>query len=215
MHGDMGDGDDDPPPPPPPPPPAVLLLMMMIMMMALATAPLFKLSAAAEQQTEQSQRAARETFTARCCCNRNGHHALPTRQNTNRTSTELRKTIDRTSIELRRFNDRISGFFIHAPHSLLTSASFNLDVFFFGVLGFFFFLAPPTRQNTNRILTALAFLGFIHPPHTLSSYLHHLSIWVFLSWGLFFSFLFFFFLFLGEGRFFFRYGGNLFYFWIF
>jgi hypothetical protein len=44
-----------------------------------------------------------ETFTARCCCNRNGHHALQH----DRIPTEHRQTIDRTSTELKRSINRI------------------------------------------------------------------------------------------------------------
>ncbi len=107
MHGDMGDGDDSSPPPPPATTTAAVLLLMMMMMMALATAPLFKLSAAADQQPEQSQRAARNFYCPLLLQPQRSSRA-PTRQNTNRTSTDHRQNINRTSTEHQQNFDRAS-----------------------------------------------------------------------------------------------------------
>jgi len=106
----------------------------------------------------------------------------PTRQN---ISTEHPQKILRQLFAL--------GFFIHPPHSLLTSASFNLGVFFcFGVLLFFF---NPRASNTteyqqNINSSCIIRVSFIH--HTFSPPIFIIfQFGFFLSLGSFFSILFF------------------------
>ncbi len=229
MQGDIGDGDDDDPPPPPPPlPPSPAVLLLMMMTMALATAPLFKLSAAAEQQTEQSQRAARNFYcplllqpqrSSRAATRQNTnrtsteHRQKPStehQQNINRTSTEHQQNFDRASTELRQNINSSSCIRVSFIHHTLSSLRFLI---IFGgrsfSLFFFFFPGAPTRQNIStehpqKILRQLFALGFfIHPPHTLSSSHHHLSIWVFPSLRSLFFFSIFSFL-SGEGGIFFH-----------
>ncbi len=180
MHGDMGDGDDDDPTPPPPLPPpaaaAVLLLLMMMMMMALATAPLFKLSAAVEQQTEQSQRAARNFYCPLLLQPQRSPRA-PTRQNTNRTSTNHRQNINRTSTDHRQNINRTSTDHQQNINRTSTDHQQNINR-----------TSTEHQQNFDRISTALLALGF-HSSTTLSPLFVFLFIF---GVGLFSFFLFFF-----------------------